>query len=351
MRKQPRHKRRASRAYLLGLSALVATGACGLPDDAEFRGAPPQVQHVTIAFPGVSTMSPRLPREDSTPKNTDTAQYYELTQSMAALLNSYALQLLTVARVMVQLPATTRMGESRTWGPYEPGGADPLTYRLVVNRLGEAVFAYTLSARNQSAGSDNEFLVVLDGSVTKGDESSAAKGRMTVHFDNRRKLVPDSCEQGKIDFEYDSLGDPALLDITLQKVGSQNPLGRKCRQDPPRDGRFHVEHGSDDSGNFLFDVRKNIHSDDANRPLLETVLLRSRWNEKGQGRSDGKIADGEVSIDLRNAGLSERYVSFSQCFGQGGKALYQTASPESLRLLTSLGDPSVCTPKTAAFPD
>ena len=72
---------------------------------------------------------------------------------------------MTVARVMVQLPATTRMGESRTWGPYEPGGADPLTYRLVVNRLGEAVFAYTLSARNQSAGSDNEFLVVLDGSV------------------------------------------------------------------------------------------------------------------------------------------------------------------------------------------
>ena len=60
--------------------------------------------------PGVSTMSPRLPREDSTPKNTDTAQYYELTQSMAALFNSYALQLLTVARVMVQLPATTRMG-------------------------------------------------------------------------------------------------------------------------------------------------------------------------------------------------------------------------------------------------
>ena len=81
------------------------------------------------------------------------------------------------------------------------------------------------------------------------------------------------------------------------------------------------------------------------------MLLRSRWNEKGQGRADGKIADGEVSIDLRNAGLSERYVSFSQCFGQGGKALYQTASPESLRLLTSLGDPSVCTPKTAAFPD
>ena len=40
MRNSHGNKRRASRAYLLGLSALVATEACGLPDDAEFRGAP-----------------------------------------------------------------------------------------------------------------------------------------------------------------------------------------------------------------------------------------------------------------------------------------------------------------------
>ena len=70
-------------------------------------------------------------------QNTDTAQYYELTQSMAALFNSYALQLLTVARVMVQLPATTRMGESRTWGPMN-GGADPLTLSSGRQSAGEA---------------------------------------------------------------------------------------------------------------------------------------------------------------------------------------------------------------------
>lgn len=351
MRKQPRHHRRASRVCLLGLLALCATPACGLPDDAEFRGAPPAPQHVTIAFPGVSTMSPRLPREDNSPRNTDTALYFDLTQTMAAVLNTYALQLLTVARVMVQLPATTRMGQSRTWGPYEPGGPDPLTYRLVVTQLGEAVFAYTLSARSQAPGGESEFLPVLDGSVSKGDQASAAKGRMSVNFDNRRRLVPESCEQGKIDFEYDSLGDPALLDITLQKAGSLNPLGRKCRQDPPRDGRFHAELSSDDSGSFLFDVRKNVHIEDPSRPLPETVLLRSRWDKKGEGRADGKIADGEVTQDLRTAGLSERYVTFSQCFGKDGQAMYQMASPTALRLLAGLGDPSLCVPKTAALPD
>lgn len=72
--------------------------------------------------------------------------YYRLSQDMATLLNVSALQLLSVARVMVQLPATTRMGQSRTWGPFTPpGGNNPLTYRLVVTQLGNAVFAYTLS--------------------------------------------------------------------------------------------------------------------------------------------------------------------------------------------------------------
>lgn len=351
MQKQPRHARRVSDLCSLSMSALLLASACGLPDDAEFRAAPPSPRQVTVAFPGVSTISPRLPREDSTPRSPNTALYFELSQSMAQLLNTNALQLLSIARVMVQLPATTRMGQSRTWGPYEPGGTDPLTYRLVVTQLGDAVFAYTLSARTKGPSSESEFLTVLEGSVSKGEEASAAKGRMTVYFDNRRRLQPESCEQGKLDYEYDSLGEPALLDITLSQAGSQNPLGRRCRQDPPRDGRFHAERRIDDSGSFLFDTRSDVHVSDPTRPLLETVLLRSRWDAKGSGRSDGKIADGEVSTDLRNSGLAERYVTFSQCWASDGKTTYQATSPDSLRLLTSFGDQSLCVPKTAALPD
>ncbi len=351
MQKQPRHARRVGGVFSLSMSALLMASACGLPDDAEFRGAPPSTRQVTIAFPGVSTMSARLPREDNPPRSPSAALYFELSHAMAQLLNTSALQLLSVARVMVQLPATTRMGPSRTWGPYEPGGSDPLTYRLVVTQLGDAVFAYTLSARGTGPKSESEFLTVLEGSVSKGEEASAAKGRMTVYFDNRRRLQPDSCEQGKLDYEYDSLGEPALLDITLSQAGSQNPAGRRCRQDPPRDGRFHAERWSDDSGSFLFDTRSDVHLNDPTRPLFETVLLRSRWDAKGSGRSDGKIADGEVSTDLRNAGLAERYVTFSQCWSSDGKTTYQVTSPDSLRLLISLGDPSLCVPKTAALPD
>lgn len=336
----------------LSLVAILCIAACGLPDDAEFRGAPPQPQQVTVAFPGVSTMSIRPPKEDDTPKGTELASYYKLAQNLATQMNGSSLQLLSVARVMVQLPATTRMGQSRTFGPYAPGGADPLTYRLVISKLGDAVFAYTLSARGPSVGmTESEYLTVLEGAVTQGESIGSGKGRMTVYFDNRRKLSPPSCEQGRIDFDFDSLGHPALLDITLSQSGSQNPQNRKCKQEPPRDGRFHAERSEDGSGSFIFDVRSDVHQGDASRPMLETVLLHSRWDQTGQGRADGKIADGEVTTDLRNAGQSERYVTFSQCWNEVGKTLYQVSEPESLRLIAKLGDEKLCVLPTAELPN
>lgn len=335
----------------LSLVAFLCQAACGLPDDAEFRGAPPQPQQVTVAFPGVSTMSIRPPKEETPPKAAEQASYYKLAQNMATLLNGSALQLLSVARVMVQLPATTRMGQSRTFGPYAPGGTDPLTYRLVISKLGDAVFAYTLSARGPSVGmTESEYLTVLEGAVTQGQSVGSGKGRMTVYFDNRRKLSPQSCEHGRIDFDFDSLGSPALLDITLSQSGSQNPQNRKCKQDPPRDGRFHAEHSEDSAGSFVFDARSDVHSGDSSRPMLETVLIHSRWDANGQGRADGKIADGEVTTDLRNAGQTERYVTFSQCWNEAGKVLYQVSEPESLRLIAKLGDEKLCVPQHAELP-
>ncbi|MBL9044999.1 MAG: hypothetical protein JNM83_25555 [Myxococcales bacterium] len=336
---------------LLLLAAMGNLTACGLSDDAEFRGAPPATQQVTVAFPGVSTMTVRPIKEDDSPLASELAMYYRLSQNMAALLNASGLQLLSVARLMVQLPATTRMGQSRTWGPFEPGGSDPLTYRLVVTQLGEAVFAYTLSARAPTPTSEGEFLTVLEGSVSQGASSGSGRGRMTVLYDNRRKLVPQSCEQGRIDFDFDTLGEPALLDITFHQAGSQNPQNRKCKQDPPRDGRFHAEHSAAGAGSLVFDVRTDVHQSDGSRPLLETVLLHSRWDQTGVGRADGKIADGEVSSDLRNAGRSERYVTFSQCWSELGKPVYQLATPESLRLMASSGDPLRCVPASAALPE
>jgi len=334
----------------LALAAIVCSTACGLPDDAEFRGAPPLPQQVTVPFPGVSTMSVRPIRDVDPPDSPTLPFYYSVTQGMASLVNSDALLPLSVARVMVQLPATTRMGLSRTWGPYAPGGSDPLTYRLVVTQLGDSVFAYTLSARGEPPASETEFLILLEGSVSQGDSAGSSKGRMTAFFDNRRKLFPTSCEQGRIDFDYDSLGDPALLDITFNQAGSQNPLNRRCKQEPPRSARFHAERSAAGDSSFVFDLRTNIHVTDPSRPMLETVLLLARWKQSGEGRVDGKIADGEVTSDLRNAGLSERLVSLTQCWDEEAGTAFQIATPEPLRILAKSGDPSLCVPKTQRMP-
>ena len=82
-----------------------------------------------------------------------------------------------------------------------------------------------------------------------------------------------------------------------------------------------------------------------------TVLLLARWKQNGAGRVDGKIADGEVTSDLRNAGLSERVLTLTQCWNEQAMTAFQTATPEALRILTTSGDPSLCVPRTPQLPD
>ena len=110
------------------------------------------------------------------------------------------------------------------------------------------------------------------------------------------------------------------------KKWQPKPVGPQMSPRSARDGRFHVEHGSDDSGNFLFDVRKTSTATTPTVPAGNCAFAQP-LNEKGQGRSDGKIADGEVSIDLRNAGLSERYVSFFAVLWPGRQSAIPDGKP------------------------
>ncbi|HMU40506.1 MAG TPA: hypothetical protein PKE31_15970 [Pseudomonadota bacterium] len=335
--------------FAFGVSSVL--GSCDLPDDALFRSAPPAPNWVTVPFPGVSTNSPRMPKSTEKLRDATAAEYFGVAQDMAVLSNVYVLSVLNVARVMVQLPATSRIDPTLVFGPYEPGSGDPLTYRLVVTQTAPTSFTYLLSGRSRQTTGGTDFLPLLEGSMQKDPEALGPVGRLAIFFDNRRKLDDKTCEQGRLDVEYDGHRDPAQVSFSLKQVGTQNPAVSACHQDPPRDGWFHATHFPDDSGSFLFDVRRNVHAKDPAREALETVLLLARWDKDGQGRADGKIADGEVSIDLRNAGLPDRYLTFSECWDIAKKSVYLQSTPAALRLWPPTGDPSRCVPANAEFPE
>lgn len=335
-------------AYVLPAGCLLSS--CDLPDDAAFRSAPPATQLVTVAFPGVSTTSPRPPPVDKPLRDPDAANYFGVSQDAALLVNMNALKLLTVARVMVQLPATSRLDPHRTFGPYQPGGTDPFVYRLVVTQTLSDAFSYTLAARLGSSKTSDDFVPVLEGFSTRDTASASARGRMTVLFDNRRKLDPLLCEQGRLDFDYDSYKEPAELIVTLKQALSQTVQGGTCPQ-VLRDGSFFATHDREGNGRFVFDVRQNVHDLDPSRGLPETLLVLSRWDKTGQGRADGKIADGEITQDLLRAGLSARYVSFSQCWDKQEKTVFQHSEPTLPPLLPTVGQQEGCWPVGALFPE
>ena len=77
---------------------------------------------------------------------------------------------------MVQLPATTRMGESRTWGPMNPVAPDPLTYRLVVNRLAKRCLPIRYRPATKAPAATTNFW----SSRWIGDQRRRIKRRQTV---------------------------------------------------------------------------------------------------------------------------------------------------------------------------
>src|SRR5207244_13436147 len=98
-------------------------------------------------------------------------------------INLHALGTLALLHAIVEQHPTSRTATSRTWGPWTPGGLDPLTYRAVVERAGAGAYTYSIDARPRASTADQDFLPLLDGKITRGALARTGKGDLTLHFD------------------------------------------------------------------------------------------------------------------------------------------------------------------------
>jgi hypothetical protein len=332
------------RLILPTIAAFAVGAGCGLGDD-EYQNAPPTSRQVTIPVPGAngktSASSEGGGHIDSALLGT-TSEYYQFTYAVSATVNVVTIALVDlVHHIAEQKPSSSGMN-SRTWGPYTPGGLDPLTYRQVVTKLADKHFTFSIEARLKSESSDAAFVALLDGEITKGKDPDTGKGTMTLHFDNRRKLLPDTCEQGTIAFAFDNTQPLAVNDVMFHQFANANPMNKLCKSETPTDAMYHYDQTSDGAGDFVFSFAANIHKDTDNKPLSETVSIRSRWLASGAGRSDFKLSGGEVQTDLMTAGLMQTFVSASQCWDASYQTIYETSAPSQLHLIATAGDPMKC---------
>lgn len=338
---------------VLCLGALLGA-PLGCDDSAEFRGAIPTTQQVTVPVPGASGKTSATQEAgvgvESYALVGQGSEFYAFTWAVSADINTRALVLLGLLHLIVEQYPTSRTADSRTWGPWTPGGLDPLTYRAVVKKTGARDYTYAIDARPRASTADADFLPLLDGNVTKAALGDKGKGKMTLHFDHLRKLRADACEVGTVVGTFDDTGPAASLDVRFQQFANNNPQNPLCKKDAPADAAYHYDRAADGAGNFVFSLTANIHRADQNKPGLETSTVRSRWAADGRGRSDVKITGAEVTADLQAAHLSDAFVSASQCWDGSFKTVYETSSPAQINLIATAGDEAKCAFSSAMLP-
>ncbi len=324
----------------LALLAAAALGpACGGPN--EFADAPPTGAEVAIPVPSANGGGQAGAGVANYGILGTPSEFYQLTWGVSVVINTDTVALLAMLHLIVAQTPTTQTTTSATWGPYTPGGLDPLTYRVQVSKDMPQHYLYSIDARPRASVSDADFLPMIGGEITR-IQAGVGKGSMVLHYDNRRQLLPTVCEKGTITFLFDNTGSPVTNDVTASQFANNNPDNKLCLAETPYDASYHYDQTPDGAGDFIFNVQANVNSAAENKPALETVDMRSRWLANGAGRSDVKISGGDVTPALQAGGFQQTFVTGSQCWGTAFTTTYETSASAALNLIATDGDPNSC---------
>jgi hypothetical protein len=318
------------------LCSLLATClVTGCNPDAEYAAAIPKAEEVAINVPsksGSAALGQAITGQPS--------EFYAISFAVSSGINLGTAGLLGIVALITVHPSTSQTANSRTWGPSTPGGLDPLTYRLVVTKLATKHFSFSLEARPRASTSDADFLAMFDGEVTEGAVSGTGKGTMSLHFDNRRMLVPTQCENGTVSFVFDDTGSPVTNDVTLADFGNANAANPICGHDAPAQASYHFQQATGGAGMFTFSAHRDAHNLTSDTGA-ENMDIQSRWQADGAGRADVTISGTQITADLNAAGLTGP-VSATQCWSSSFLTVYETSTPPQINILPTDGNASAC---------
>ncbi|HEY6172861.1 MAG TPA: hypothetical protein VIX73_00395 [Kofleriaceae bacterium] len=260
---------------LLAATATLSLVACikqdGSPD--EIKRALPTTDQVSIKLPGNAART--------TDANVlgQLAPYYVATRDVTKTFNGSTAWVLLTLHAIVQFPVTSVHGNTFTWGPWS-AALDPAEYKLDVTAAGDGTYSYQLSGRSKTVA-NARFEVVIDGTADPRAGDDKGSGEFLIDFDAGKRVNPvDSGDaKGSVDVRYDLA--KGHLDLTIMSTDAQ---GQPALAD------YAYNAAADGGGDMTFDVSLNA----GGTALLETLTLRSRWLGTGAGRSDARIAGGDL---------------------------------------------------------
>jgi hypothetical protein len=336
--------RRLSAGALVALPLAGLLAGCGQPysnEDLRFLAALPEREQLEAHVPGGDASHSDASHSDASHSDAsrsdasrsdalraaltgapvalalgEEAGAYRQTRQTGDQFNAILTFVLGVLDEVRRLPATTREEDRRTWGPFPWNERPGFEGRVVITRVAEDAFRWSIEFRRRAAA-EAAWSTFIQGEArtTTGFESSSGTMLFPVAEAEAAGLdVGDLAPLQHLGIVYDSSGDPRVVSMDfLARSGDRVTYTSRRAQDG--------------SGALAFRIQGELVQGPA---AQDTGLMTTRWDASGAGRSDLVIVAG----DGRGAQSVE-------CWGTDFLLTYQAQNwPGG----TVLGDATSCVP-------
>jgi hypothetical protein len=268
------------------LAPALAVGlfACHPKDEpgSEFATGVPRASTVAMAVPGSDTKALTVEGSNYALMG-QTSEWYATTRAVTVTVNSVALAVGALVKLVTDYPATSVSLDSAVWGPWQ-GPLDPIEWRVTVTRIAPHQYQYTFEGRdkhNQNAA----YVTVLSGTHTPGLDAQSneiegfGSGTFTLDWNARATLPQPDNNVGTANYIYDHQCPATVVNITakFRQVKDDNKPGKLV---DVVDYAFVQNPGADGSMAFLYNVPANATTAGG------LGKVHSRWLWSGAGRDN-----------------------------------------------------------------
>lgn len=307
-------------ALLVCVGGAFVLGGCEAADDGadEFRGGVPRHEDVEMVVPGAAAAAEGAASVQGALLG-ERAELYVMTRAITNVVNGATVAVLTLLKTIVAFPPTSLGQDVAVWGPHtEP--LNPNAWRLTVRRVDAGEFDYVFEAKDRTLD-DTAYVTVLSGRHTVAGPQGAAH--------RRRRLAGPDYGSGDFVLDWDAAqrlpehdDNVGRVHVVYARVAPTSPVSIAAEFTQVRDketgmlvdANYAYEATPGMGGHFQFSLRKDeIRTTSA----LETLTVRSRWQESGAGRSDAKLVGGDLAAVEGTA---------SECWDATFKSTFMTNS-------------------------
>jgi hypothetical protein len=317
------------------LALAAGISACHPLDKAgsEFATGVPRSDTVAMSVPGSSAKALTV-EGSSYALQGQTAELYTITRAVTATVNSGALAVGALVRLVTDYPATSVTLHSAVWGPWQ-GPLDPVEWQVTITRVAPHQYQYEFEGRDKH-DSSAPFVTVLSGVHSPGLDAAGNEmegfgtGTFTLDWNARATLPGPDGNVGTANYTYDHMGPGLVVNVTakFRQVKDDKQPGKLVDVDYA----FVQNPGADGRMDFLY----NVPADTTSPGGLGKV--RSRWLWSGAGRSD-------VNVTATDSTLT---YTVSECWDINYTSIYKSV-PLSTLATDNYGSESSCAFPTAEY--